>query len=570
MSNDGTSTPSAGSRERGRRAVLPMLAIALAFAAIHAQIFVFPNGFFGVLHADEIHDVVETRNRIRAGEWLVLSPPTGHVNGGGVALGFLLAALPVESPHAVTIAVRCIAIALAGITLLSWMRWWIGLIPGWQALVPSVLLLFPQQGWITNTIQAFGTYCAGAVAAALAVTLAPNPRSAATPLRAVGLGAGLAALGLTAPAAFPTVAAVAVTLAWLRWRSLDATRMVAWAAALTVGGIASVIVLLALDARASGPAALERILSLVWRPAASPSGASVLALMRRGFANLFYPEHVRLMEWPLFYALLGLAVWGAVQRLAGQRGHERRDSERPVDEADSRYVALIHTTGALFTLAPHLVTRFADSAAWNVTPIVPHLVGLAGLALGHAGSMRGLARAAAVCFVAIWISSGVEAYEKRFHVTAANLAYPAVAVHHAIVPKLASRDVTHVVSTYHWAWPLSLERPDLAVCCPPPTSCAVTCTPDWIGPSGAELLLAGPRAHPHGEPEALALAPRLVATAQRDGISLDVEALRADGTWHTLGGRLPESGVVDPDAVALLVRSPQQPARALAALLPAE
>lgn len=180
MSNDGASTPSAVRRDGARLATLAALAIALVFAAIHAQIFVFPNGFFGVLHADEIHDVVDTRNRIRAGEWLVLSPPTGHVNGGGVALGYLLAALPVASPHAITMAVRLIAIVLAGTTLLLWMRWWRGLLPTWQALVPGVLLLFPQQGWITNTIQTFGTYCAGAVAAALAVTLAPGPRSATT------------------------------------------------------------------------------------------------------------------------------------------------------------------------------------------------------------------------------------------------------------------------------------------------------------------------------------------------------------------------------------------------------
>lgn len=569
MSNDGASTPSAVRRDGARLATLAALAIALVFAAIHAQIFVFPNGFFGVLHADEIHDVVDTRNRIRAGEWLVLSPPTGHVNGGGVALGYLLAALPVASPHAITMAVRLIAIVLAGTTLLLWMRWWRGLLPTWQALVPGVLLLFPQQGWITNTIQTFGTYCAGAVAAALAVTLAPGPRSATTSGRAALLGAALAALALVAPAAFPTVAAVAATLAWLRWQSASAARLAAWLGALAAGALASAIALLALDARAAGPAVFERMLSLVWRPTAAPAGGSVLALAQRGFANLFHPERVRLMEWPLFYALLGLAVWGGIRGLATRRAENETAGERSDEEARVRYLAQIHTAGSLFTLAPHLLTRFADSAAWNVTPIVPHLVGLAGLALAHAWSMRGLARAGALGFVAIWTFSGVEAYEKRFHVEHPNLAYPAVAVHHAILPKLAEHPVTRVVSTYHWAWPLALERPDVAACCPPPTSCAVACTHDWLADAGTMFLLPGPRAHPHGEPEALEIAPRLVSAAAREGIPLHVEALRADGTWHSNDGMLPESSVVDSDAVAILATSPQA-MRALATLLPAE
>ncbi|MBK7978238.1 MAG: hypothetical protein IPK07_34990 [Deltaproteobacteria bacterium] len=271
--------------------------------------------------------------------------------------------------------------------------------------------------------------------------------------------------------------------------------------------------------------------------------------------NLFAPGRVWLMGWALFDTLVVLAV---LRRVLAPGG----------GALASRAMAL-HEGAALLTLGSHLVTRFAESASYSIVPVLPHLVGLAGAALAGAlpsevadevrSPRRALVRVVAVVSGAWWIGSGLIAFEERFARRDLDLAYPGIAVAKLVAPRLAERVPAPLASTMHWALPLAVHRPAAPSCCIPRSICEVGCEPGFFGGGPGTFVLPGPAAHPHGEPEALGLAARLVDAAAREGFALTVEAAGADGAWRGASS-------IAPDAIAVIADTADGD-RALGALL---
>ncbi len=565
--------PGATSRTDPRSATLAVaVAVTSAFLAIHAQIWLFPDSFFSVLHADEIRDVVLPRDLLRAGHWPVLSLPPGHIDGGGIVLGYLLAALPVDSPHGIVVAARVLAVLQAGAALMLWTRCWMRAFGARAGALAAVLMLFPQKGWITNTVQAFGTYGPGSLAAVGAVTVGMLRDAGPSSSRSQALlGAALGLLALVAPAAAPTVAAVLLVSVYEIERHHGASRAAVALARLTLGGATACAVLLMLDAWSAEVNPLAQLVGFVSRAPAADGSSHLAVRIGTGFANLFSPERVWLMPWPLFYGLLGLAAVGSVLGIREAEGRDTAQASPAIALTARRRLALVCATAAVVTLGVHLVTRFAESATWNVTPILPHLVGLAAIALARGTTSGWITRLPAVAYLAAWIASGFLAYEERFVVREADLRYPGVAVMRSVAPLLESRGVSRIASTYHWALPLDLAlRADRhaawRVCCTPRSNCPVECESGFFADDPEVFVFPGPAAHLHGEPETATLAPRLLVAAYERGIPLKTEALSRDGTWRTLeltGEGLP---LLAPNDVVLLATAPPH-ARALEAVL---
>lgn len=540
---------------KGERAALSLLAI--AFLAIHLQLFLFPNGFFAFLHADEI-DVLMARAEVRAGQPLVLTHPAGKPDeGGAAALAYLLAPLPLDDPRAATAVLRGTAIALAGATLALWTRFWRRALGGTAGLVPALLWLFPQEGWISVTIQLQAPYAVSALAAALAANLAlpflsEGERAPAGQLAA--LGGALGALTILCPGAAPACVGAAAVVALARGPLAERVR---GAALLFVAACAAVAPIVALEWWARGESPLPMLAGWAMRSGGDAAGAwyerPPLAL-----TNLFAPGRVWMMGWALFDTLVVLAV---MRRWLARDGG-------PL----ARRAMAIHECAALLTVASHLFTRFAASASYSIVPVLPHLVGLAGAAV--AGALGGAApgasrtprlpwRPVAVAFVAWWVGSGLLAAEERFARRDIDLAYPGIAVAKLVAPRLAERSIAPtapIASTMHWALPLAIHRRDAPSCCIPRSICEVGCEPGFFHGGPGTFVLPGPAAHPHGEPEALALAPRLVDAARDDAASpLAIECAGADGVWRSVT-------TIPPDAIAVIAEAPDGD-RALAALL---
>lgn len=540
---------------KGERAALSLLAV--AFLAIHLQLFLFPNGFFAFLHADEI-DVLMARAEVRAGQPLVLTHPAGKPDeGGAAALAYLLAPLPLDDPRAATAVLRLTAIALAGATLALWTRFWRRALGGTAGLVPALLWLFPQEGWISVTIQLQAPYAVSALAAALAANLA-LPFLGEGGGRARGqlaaLGGALGALTILCPGAAPACVGAAAVVALARGPLADRVR---GAAVLIVAACAAVVALVALEWWARGESPLPMLAGWAMRSGGGAAGAWY-ERPRLALTNLLAPGRVWMMGWALFDALVVLAV---MRRWLAPSGG-------PL----ARRAMALHEGAALLTFGSHLVTRFAASASYSIVPVLPHLVGLAGAAVAGAlgigataprptpSRRRALTRAAAVAFVAWWVGSGLLAVEERFARRDLDLAYPGIAVARLVAPRLAERPLTPIASTMHWALPLAIHRREAASCCIPRSICELACEVGFFRGGPGTFVLPGPAAHPHGEPEALALAPKLADAASAGAASpLAIECAGADGVWRSVTA-------IPPDAIAVIAEAADGD-RALAALL---
>ena len=539
---------------KGERAALSLLAI--AFLAIHLQIFLFPNGFFAFLHADEI-DVLMARAEVRAGQPLVLTHPAGKPDeGGAAALAYLLAPLPLDDPRAATVVLRLTAIALAGATLALWTRFWRRTLGGRAGLVPALLWLFPQEGWISVTIQLQAPYAVSALAAALAANLAlPFLRDGGRCSAAMlgGLGAALGALTILCPGAAPACVASAAVVALGGERAREKVRA---AAVLFASACVAVLVLIALEWAARGESPLPMLASWALRSGGEAGRSGWYERPLLALTNLFAPGRVWLMGWALFDVLVLVVV---LRRWLAPRG-----------DALAGRAMEIHESAAVLTLASHLVTRFAASASYSIVPVLPHLVGLAGAALAGAlgigaphgappSRRRTLTRAAAVGFVAWWVGSGAGAFEERFARRDLDLAYPGIAVARLVAPRLAERPPAPIASTMHWALPLAIHRPDRPSCCIPRSICEVGCEPGFFHGGAGTFVLPGPAAHPHGEPQALGFAARLAEAAHEGGVALAIEVAGADGEWRSVSA-------IPPDALAVIAEAANGD-RALDALL---
>ena len=154
----------------------------------------------------------------------------------------------------------------------------------------------------------------------------------------------------------------------------------------------------------------------------------------------------------------------------------------------------------------------------------------------------------------------MHAFEERFARPDLDLAYPGIAVAKLVAPRLADRAPAPIASTMHWALPLAIHRPAAPSCCIPRSICAVGCEVGFFRGGPGTFVLPGPAAHPHGEPEALALAPRLADAAREDAASpLAIECAGADGQWRSVTA-------IPPDAIAVIAEAADGD-RALAALL---